>query len=136
MDASVRISGLKEVAANLRKLDLRVERKLGMQALRAGAKIIVKQARENAPTKTGRLKRAIGVMAIKDKGKIELQVGVKRGKKRSDLKGAWYAHFLEFGTITRAAHPFITPAVESTQKEVVEKVKEEIHQLIERESFR
>jgi HK97 gp10 family phage protein len=122
MSVTIEIEGLKEVQNSLKLLGKKVgskaEKSVTMKALRAGGKPILKEAKSRAPKgRKGRLRRSL---AIKNtKGRLEVQIGARRGKSREDRLGAWYAHMVEFGTINMSARPFLRPAVDAKSGEAV-----------------
>lgn len=69
------------------------------------------EIRAAAPVDTGTLKKAI--VSKRDRGtpgSVEASVTITKGK--SQKNDAWYWHMIEFGTVFRAARPFIVPATE------------------------
>lgn len=128
MGESVRIDGLKELGVSLRGLSRDMATKAARQAVAAGASVVRAQARKNTPSDTGNLKKAI-VMKRKRNTNLTEEYGVSvRVGKKSDVtrakagtgalgKDAFYARFLEFGTVKKAARPFLAPALsQSIQK--------------------
>ena len=132
--ASFRIEGLQELDKALSQLEPRLRNKHMTRALRAGAKIIQKDMKARAPVDTGNLKRWIRVGARltprqKRNSRREIQgaakfiyAGAVRGESRDD--GAFYAHFVEFGTATQPPQPFGRPAVDSNRLSVLNKIKQ------------
>ena len=57
-----------------------------------------------------------------DKNTIQFSVTPSKGKPND----GWYAHFLEFGTSKMSAKPFLRPAIESRQDEVLQTTKQYI----------
>lgn len=131
------IQGLKELNVALKNIGDEVgkkaEKSISMKALRAGGKPILEEARRLAPQgRKGRLRRSL---AIKNsKGRLEVQIGARRGKSREDRMGAWYAHMVEFGTINMSARPFLRPAVDRKSKEAVKELGSTLFKLIVIES--
>jgi HK97 gp10 family phage protein len=82
---------------------------------------------EKAPRNTGFLAEHIAVVTrFKDRGaRLEMEIG--------PVKEAFYALFAEFGTHFQEAHPFLRPAFEEGQQDVLEGFAEafeiELHQL-------
>lgn len=135
MEFDVKFAGGKEMLTVMKKLDRDVERKLGMSALRSGARKILAEAKRLVPVRTERLKKAITVKGVPKRfGVIQLAIGVKRGKKRSDTTGAWYAHLIEFGTKFMPAKPFLRPALDSRHKEAIQVVGNRLWRLISKET--
>jgi len=52
----------------------------------------------------------------------------RAGKSRNDEKGAWYWHFVEFGTVKMPAHPFIRPAFDAVKDEALNEFKRHLTQ--------
>ena len=102
MDDTIRIRGGKELSQFLQQLPLRIEKNIMRSALRAGAGVIAKEAKNNVPIKYGKLKKSIRTGSNAKKGHVEayLLAGGRSNKKEKD-KSAFYATFVEFGT---AAH--------------------------------
>jgi HK97 gp10 family phage protein len=91
----VKIEGLKEVNAKLRKMERRVAKQVTRKALREGGKIIQAAAKAAAPVKSGLLKRSIKVRAGRSRmGKVDIVVGL--GKKWW-AGMSWYGSLQEFG---------------------------------------
>jgi len=84
------------------------------QALFQAAKVVEEEAEQQAPKDTGRLERAIGKERVRKPEQIPATeaffVRPRKGKKRDDERGAYYWHFVEFGTRKQAAQPFMRKA--------------------------
>lgn len=131
MEFDFKVEGFREMSNVLKKLDRDVERKLGLSALRSGARKILAEAKRRVRKKTRRLEKAIIIKALPKKSKvIQLAIGVKRGKKRNDETGAWYGHLIEFGTKFMPAKPYLRPALDSRHKEAIRVVGKRLWQLI------
>lgn len=102
MDEILSISGGKELAEFLNSLPVKIERNIMRAALRAGARVIANEAKNNVPVKMGGLKRSIRTDSTRTKGGVEAtaKAGGRSGGKSKD-KSAFYAQFVEYGT---AAH--------------------------------
>ena len=96
-----------------------------------GADIIAKEARTNAPVKTGNLKRGIvskinkRTAAFSDKGSA--YVG-------ANYKIAPHAHLVEFGARggEMPAHPFMRPAIETKKHEAGQAIEADLLQRIKK----
>jgi HK97 gp10 family phage protein len=93
---NVTITGAKELAKMLNELPIKLERNIMRAALRAGAKVIADEAKQQVSVVSGELKRSIRTSSNSKKGVVEANAVVGRKKQ------GWYATFVEFGT---AAHP-------------------------------
>lgn len=97
---TVTLRGFEKVEKAFRELPLKVSKKILRQALRAGAKPIHAQAKENFPERTGAAKRSIKIRAGKQRKKHAATVWV--GTRKGDFKGdEFYAGFIEGGTVER-----------------------------------
>lgn len=104
--SEVKIHGLEELSRTLKALPEKVRKNILRRAVGSGAAEIRKQAKVNAPVRTGTLRRAAYIKYIREgsntnqvtfitsfrKGKKEQKVG-KRGLNRD----AFYASWVEFG---------------------------------------
>jgi len=106
----------------LKNMDKKLGKKTVMKALRDGAKPLITMAKSKAPVsgkktfltahrhiskgiqstklrrhRAGELKRSIG--AVVGRGGWSLYIGPRYGSNR--VNDAWYAHFVEFGTVRR-----------------------------------
>lgn len=149
--SEVRIEGLEELARALKELPKRVARNGLRASVHAGAKVIRDEARLKAPVATqvfgpnqqppGTLKRAIIMKQISEKSDAQKQVfyvAVRRGKqyRNQGKKGtlsqdAYYAHFVEFGTVKMSARPFMRPAFEGKKGDAVEAIRTRLAERVE-----
>lgn len=101
------------------KLGARVENK----ALKKAGQIIVEEAKNNVPVKTGKLKEGLKVSGVRKKnGNKFVLAGIQKG----DNSKIFYGKFLEFGTSRQNAKPFMAPAYESKKNEAKEIIKQEL----------
>jgi HK97 gp10 family phage protein len=143
----VKVEGLAELTEVLkRKLPDHIQTKALHPALTKAAQPIVRQARQNAPVKTGRLRKAI--YSFRDRASTKVKairlISVRSGRKHGD-KDAYYWKWLEFGraevTSKRnmgtpekgffgkkvkalPAQPFLRPAFEAKKFEALNRFKE------------
>lgn len=149
--SEVRIEGLEELARALKELPKRLARNGLRASVYAGAKVIRDEARLKAPVATkalgpnqqppGTLKRAIIMKQIPEKSDAQKQVfhvAVRRGKqyRKQGKKGtlsqdAYYAHFVEFGTVKMSARPFMRPAFEGRKNDAVEAIRTRLAERVE-----
>lgn len=118
---SVDAVGMQDV---IRQLDNASElRGASRRALTAGAEIVLRAAKDLAPVRTGELKRALRVgrrLTTKDTSQVE--VGAFSGE-------APHAHLVEGGhggPRPAPPHPFLQPAVEMTEADVIDAIMEEL----------
>lgn len=127
-EVTFKLINFDELDRILSGLDMKMQRKVKSKALRAGAKVVLEQARENVPEYTGNLKKSLGVSVGRFMGDVEARVLARKGKNRQN--DGWYAHFLEFGTEKQAAQPFLRPAAEDKAPEAITEVGNVIMQEI------
>lgn len=106
---TVEVHGLPEVLAKLESASVKMRRVISRRAVVAGARVIARQARANAPRRTGVLRRALfGHFSPKRSRRDQLAVslvrarsGNKEGKHRvargRTNRDAYYAGWVEFG---------------------------------------
>lgn len=136
--ASIQLTGFKELEKALLSLPAELAKEAEAGALRAGMVPVRRATIANAAaTKdTGLLQKSIGltVRRIRKKGqntnRYTARVGprsgfgqevVRKGKKQY-ADPVRYAHLVELGTSHSAAKPFIRPALDSQQGEIIERM--------------
>ena len=124
------VEGGRELEEALTLLPDRVAQRVTKGALRAGARVIAKEARELAPKASGDFARAIVVKAPtvrqRRRGAALIVIGVLRPWAR-------IAHLLEFGWRFSAARPFLRPAVDRKGGEAVRVIAARMRRGIENE---
>ena len=117
MDLDFKITGGRELDKALKLLGQRTEKKLIGRAVRAGGKVIVKEARRRVPVRSGRLKKSLGVKVIRLRGRQTAQVGPRREGKF----GVRYGHLVEFGVPARGipAKSFLRASADESKEAVV-----------------
>ena len=85
-------------------------------AVGAGAGLIEAQMLVNVPRDSGDLASVIATKFARDRMSAKIGAGV-RGK-RDQRKAGWRAHFVEFGTQTQAAQPFVNPAFQQHKERI------------------
>jgi len=144
---TVQIKGLKELQTALNQLPIDLQGKPARAAVAAGARLVQKQAKENAEAhrQTGTLEKNIILAKTRRPvpGQVEYAVGMRKVKKwyvnnranqRSGRAGkahmvegeAFYWRFLEFGTSKYPKKPFLVPAFESKKMEAIELIKKRL----------
>ena len=98
--AEIEIKGLAELKKQLEGLPAKIEKNVTRGALRAGAKIMQKRAKDLCPVgKTGALKNSIKIKTrVNKRGWIEVSVVAGDNK-------AYYVHMVEGGTIAHIIAP-------------------------------
>lgn len=127
------VEGGAELNAALSRFGKDVERKIAKTAVRAGASVIAKEAKLNAPVgRTGTLKRSIKVVArSKRTGDAVASVVTRSGRKWTARNmNAWYAGKVEFGSKGIPARPFLRPALDTKGPEAIQAMSEKVQQRI------
>lgn len=129
------VKGVKEVQRAFLELEPKVARKVVRQALRKAVKPIQAAAKADAPVKSGKLKKAIKVRAMRrKKGRIGVLAIIGKG----DFQGeTWYGSVQEFGARKRRrirAKHFMKKAYESKKAQAAAIAEAEIGPGIEREA--
>ena len=137
------VQGLRELQGALKELPVAIARNVLRGSVNAGATVIKKEAAARAPMSTGparsgqsppgTLKRSVYQKQIRELSNMLKQtfyVGVRKGKqyrnqgKKGNLsQDAFYARFVEFGTVKMPARPFMRPAFEAKKGEAVAAIK-------------
>ena len=123
----------KKLIETLQTLPKNIQKNVMVGAVRAGTNVVRDEARRLAPVDTGNLQKSIATiqntsrndrfsMVKSNPNVISFSVTPSRGGKYD----GWYAHFFEFGTSKMNARPFLRPAFESQQDEVLQVTKEYI----------
>lgn len=121
------IEGFAEYERKLKQLDLTVQRKLLIEAAKAGAQLVVDDARKMAPRDTGALAEGIAMRVAGRESDIhEGVVEVSYNKKQ------FYGLFQEKGTRRHKAQPFLLPAFEGNRDRIMTIMREVLLRAIER----
>jgi HK97 gp10 family phage protein len=87
--STTNIKGLRELQAFLQQLPAKVESNIMRGAMRAGAKVLLDDARENVPVEHGDLQRS-----------LRISTSSRRGRVASRVKTDYYtARWVEYGTL-------------------------------------
>lgn len=126
------IRGAKEMENLLKELGPRVAGRIGDRALKAAAKIIIREAKRLVPIRTGSLKRSIvGVSSGRGRAANQrlVQIGFRKPVSRR-------AHLTEFGTRHSSAKPFMRPALDSQHSAALTAMVEVLADGIARAEFK
>lgn len=129
IDFDIDFSGLNDLAKDLELLSRAENNRVLRDATRAGAEVLAQGVRERAPVDTGKTKRNIVVVTQRSRRRGEISSGVhirgvnpKTGNSDNKMKAtnprnAYYWRFVEMGTSSMPAHPFVRPAFDTRQEE-------------------
>ena len=122
------LTGGPALDAALKELGGKVAGRLGTNAVRAGARVIAKNAKARAPVgATGELKKSIRMFD---------EPANRGGTTRTAYAGTrlFYGYFVEYGVAHAPAQPFLRPAADEASGEAMDKLKENLAAGIERET--
>ena len=126
----IKVHGLKDIEKVLRQLPLKARQRVVMNGLRAGARLIAKDAKARVPVRTGALRDSITVATVrksKRSARRQVLIGFKKPVSRR-------AHLTEFGTKFQPAEPFMRPALDSQGPAAIVKMGKIWGRGIEREA--
>jgi len=139
----VKVEGLRELDAALKKLPDEIEKKVLMQALYAGTQPIIKSAKAKAPVALKPYRGYKGKYYIFP-GTMRDAIRAARGKKEPGtfryhigpmkIKGidVFFWRFLEFGTKFISKRPFLGPGFDQSVERGIEVVKAALRSGIDR----
>ena len=145
MDETFKVDGLSALYEQLQQLPVKLEKNILRGAIRAGAKPVAAEARRLAPVlssndprrEMGALSKSVRIMSTGTRGGT-VKGGVVAGGRTTVGRGqnkvkadAFYAHFVEYGTVKMTARPFMRPAVDTRTQEAVEATAQYIRDRVE-----
>jgi HK97 gp10 family phage protein len=139
---SIRINGLRAIQQALNELPKKVDRKLLNQGLIAGATLVRDDARDRVPLlqvpdarrRRGTLRRAIRAGRVRPtqyaatvwvrirqltRRQVTKYKAKNKGSAKDNPNDPFYWAFVEFGTSTQPARPFMRPAFEAKKQAAV-----------------
>lgn len=147
--------GFEDLEFYLKTFAPRIEKRILKTSLSAGAIVIKKEAKKNAPRKTGTLRKAIKHKRLKSHVPT-VRIFVDKGNKAKN--DGWYAHIIEGGAKAHkitprrgkglsigdrvvkeidhpgiTAKPFMEPSFNSKYKEAIKAIGKSMAELIEKE---
>jgi len=123
---NVEIQGLDELERALLELEAKTAFKTLRGALAKGARPMIKEAKALAPKDTGALAQSIGMFSRKGragdraavvfvgpKSKSKTAIELANSKRAKPVKGVFYGHMVEKGTVKMQPQPFLRPAFDA-----------------------
>ena len=140
----MKIEGDKALARLLQALPEKVMKNVVKGAVRTGGALIRKEARNRVPTRTGLLKKSLGVKVMRvrpGQTHITAIVGPRSGFSQTTeefgfVKPANYAHLVELGTATTPARPFMRSGIVAAQPTIVSVMKAKLGKGIEKQALK
>jgi len=115
---SMTVRGGEQLTRNLRRLAGNERRQAQHDGLEAGARVVEAYAKIAAPVDTGALRNSIQVDSVTP---IEAIIAPHTD----------YAEFVEFGTSRMAAQPYMRPALDQNEREIVNAVQRTVAAFVE-----
>lgn len=112
---------MNELVGRLNKLNQMAAVRVSEQVVKSAGKIR-KSGKARVAVDSGALKKTIKAKYSKDK--LSASIGPQG-------KGAWKAHFTEWGTVDHAAQPFMTPAWEENKNDYIEGMKKALNKAVD-----
>lgn len=130
--ASLQLTGIKDVIGELKALDKKLQKKVVKEALKAGAKVFLKEMKDKAPVDTGLMRRALSVRVKTHmkRGDVGYQVMFRKKdveKLASTSKAGdryFYPAAVEYGTSRADPHPFMRPAFDSKKEQAIATIRD------------
>lgn len=121
MQIKVDIKGMGELVGKLNKMNQMAAVRVEEQVKKSAGKIR-KSMKARVRIDTGGLKKSIKAKYSKDK--LSASIGPQG-------KGAWKAHFTEWGTVHSSAEPFATPAWEENKNDYIDGMKKALNKVVD-----
>jgi len=109
----VKFSGGEQIIKSLKLISIQTERKLGVDALKEGAKIWTREIKSLAPERYGTLKRSIRFKTAPRREGIKVIMFSK----------AFYAHIIEWGSKFVSAQPFFRVGIQNKKTEAISAIR-------------
>lgn len=122
MSFRVRFEGGAELARALSQLSTRVSKKFVKEALVHAAEPLRDRMEELAPHEPGKpdLRDTLAVSTARGEDRLETAVAI------GPTKQGFYGSFLELGTATMAAQPFVRPALDEKSSEALQRLSDDL----------
>jgi HK97 gp10 family phage protein len=124
---ALKMTGGPELEVALKELGGKTAGRLGTNAVRAGARVIVNAAKAKVPVRTGALKKSLRTFD---------ELSQRGGTERTAYAGTrlFYGYLVEFGTSRAPARSFLRAAGDDAAQDAIDKMKENLAAGIERET--
>lgn len=128
----IKITGAKELDNALSLLPKRLAKKVLVQALRAGAKPMLADARNGIPVDSGLTKKDLKIRAIPASESSVPAIAITGSTTKAGR--SYIMRFLENGTSNMPAKPFLRPAFDNNAERSLDIIGKELGQRIESEA--
>lgn len=127
---SVRVEGFKELFEKLNQLEPKRVKPAVRKALRAGARLVLTEARTRVPVRTGALKKSMKVRGIKLKRGM-VGIAVHTGAGHMFMGDQYYGGMVHYGTEKQKAQPWLRESFEATKDEIIKAIATSIRTTLE-----
>lgn len=118
---AIRVEGLRQLHDKLNTLDRKRIKPTLRKALRAGAKLVLADARKRTPVRSGNLRKSLRIRATPGKRKGTVSVSVITGNSSNMFTGTtYYGGMVHFGTKHQKAQPWLEEAFKSKQMQALQ----------------
>ena len=124
---SIKIKGFEELEQKLKALEPKLSKKILRSALKQVGNDLLAEVIEKAPSKSGALIASLSSKVSIGKNKVAVKVGSDSG----DFQGQFYAAFYELGTRHQPARPFLRPALQQNDANIIQDVADKIKEGLE-----
>jgi len=120
--------GDRELVDAIKSLQKSSQNRVMRAAMKAGAAVVAREARQRAPRRSKLLSRSIASKSGVNRYGAFGVVYIKSKKanvpgKRTEVNPAKYAHLVEMGTRHHAARPFLRPALVAARPRAIEAIR-------------
>jgi len=125
----ISLIGDKELQRKFKTLVGKVQKKIARKAIRAGAKIVLADAKNRAPVLSGKLKKSLKVKAIKRSRStigVLVQTGTREKLNIPEGSKYYYPAAVEYGHGGVAAKPFLRPALDTNADRALSTIQREL----------
>lgn len=126
MKMTMKVDGLRELDAALSQFTPTKRRAIGRVALDSGGEITAKAMRAKAPVDEGGLRESIDVSGTLSRRQRRQHRKAAEQERFVGPDGRPEAHLREFGGDGAPPHPYARPAWDETQKQVLDRIGDEL----------
>lgn len=151
-NSSIQLSGFEQVYKALEALPAKIQKKALREGVKKAGEFLRDRIAERAPYRTGLLRDSIVAGSARTK-KLSVAISIgpaatnrpkASGDKRQEQslggetsgdkkpKDAYYAKFIEFGTVNMAARPFMRPVLDANSEAITSIIEQSIREFVER----
>ncbi len=127
----IHVDGIEDLLLNFDRITTTIYGPQIVQIFQLGGDFVADRARQNVRKRTGELEHAIFARAYRRDTVPYVLVGVESKEPAHGHPVVPHGAYLEFGTEHNRAFPFLRPAIDETQDQVVSLIGAALQQLLE-----